>query len=202
MIETFKECGLIVNLDTLISLLCTSLFLRPYWRPPGSGSLNSLANALSMRFEQKGNITDLEESIAFHRQALDLFPCPHPLRSTSLNNLASALSMRFEQKGNLEGSIFHLHEAVHLITHEDPKKPPWLYKLRSTLALSCEAVSELIDISHSIKRFRDVVQLTPDNDPRHISPWCKIESLGMHVDIYSKVPRQSLRFCWDLTIAE
>src|SRR6201996_2434989 len=168
MMETFEQCGIIVNLDEPISLLRTSLFLRTYRHPRRSRSLNNLASALWTRFEQKGDIADLEESIYFHRQALNLRPSPHPLRSESLNNLASALSTRFEQKGDiadLEESIYFHRQALNLRPSPHPLRSESLNNLASALSTRFEQKGDIADLEESIVFHRQALDLIPSPHP-------------------------------------
>ncbi|KAG2120273.1 TPR-like protein [Suillus clintonianus] len=89
--------------------------------PPGNSDrsefLNSLANSLHDRFEQRGVQSDLDEAIELHRLALLLRPPGHSDRSTSLGNLANSLRDRFEQRGvqsDLDEAI-ELHRAALLL---------------------------------------------------------------------------------------
>ncbi|KAI0042252.1 TPR-like protein [Auriscalpium vulgare] len=105
--------GKMADLEEAITLHREALHLCPVGHPDRSLSLNNLASALTMQFEQLGEMTNVEEAIMLSREALYMCPVGHPNHSLSLNNLANALSTLFEHRGELSD----LEEAI--ILHKE-----------------------------------------------------------------------------------
>ena len=102
------------DLETSISFFRECLALQHPNRLP---TLNNLAVALNIRFDQAGQREDLDSAISFHREALELRAAHHPDRSGSLNSLGDALSTQFHQTGqreNLDLAILCHRETLSL----------------------------------------------------------------------------------------
>ena len=168
MAEAFQECGDLSQLEEGISLLYTSLRLRPAPHPLRSQSLGNLGTTLAMRFRQKGQLEDLEESMVLHREALHLRPAPHPLRSGSLNKLATTLAERFGQKSqltDLEDSIDLHREALHLRPASHPDRSISLNNLAHALFGRFERKGQLADLEETIILFQEASHLFPVSHP-------------------------------------
>ena len=74
------------------------LFPAPHPRRPAL--LNSIAMAISTRFNQSGKRNDLDDAISFSREALELQATTPADR---LENLAVVLSKKFNQSGDSKG---------------------------------------------------------------------------------------------------
>ena len=85
------------NLEDAITYSCEALSLCPPGHPNRPTSLDILANAVFIRYEQSHRMEDLEEVIAHRREALSLHPPNHPVCSKSLNDLANAVLARYVQ---------------------------------------------------------------------------------------------------------
>ncbi|KAF8872483.1 hypothetical protein CPB84DRAFT_1854456 [Gymnopilus junonius] len=163
----FKQLGKGADLDEVISLHRKALELRlpPHTNRPQSlnnlanalearshCSLNNLASALFIRFEERGADLDLDEAISLYRRALEFTPSRHPDHATSLNNLANALFTRFESRG--EGL---------------DNRPISLNNLAYALSIRFEQQNNHSDLDEVISLHRQALNLTPPTYPEHAS---------------------------------
>ncbi|KAJ7226877.1 hypothetical protein GGX14DRAFT_555471 [Mycena pura] len=201
-IEAVSSFDQLADLEKSIGFYRQSLKLRPGSHPNQSNSLNNLANALLMRFEQIGQLADLEESIAFHRQALELVSGS---RSGSLNNLANALLKRFEQIGqlaDLEESIAFHRRALELRPRSHPNRSSSLDNLASALWTQFEQTGQLADLKESIAFHRQALELRPGSHPNRSRSldnlasalWTRFEQTGQLADLEESIAfhRQAL----------
>ncbi|RXW22966.1 hypothetical protein EST38_g2883 [Candolleomyces aberdarensis] len=78
-----------------------ALELRPESHPDHAESLENVAEALWLCYQQNGNRDNLSEAISCSRMALTLNPTPHPNRHRHLNTLANSISELYLHNGSL-----------------------------------------------------------------------------------------------------
>lgn len=130
-------------------------------------TLNNLAVALRMRFEQTGNAIDLDESIGFHRDALNFHSEGHPDRPISQNNLATALRLRFEQRGRKDDLLesIQLHRAaLTLRPNGHPHRSSSLCDLAHALNTCFDHYGRPEDLNEAIQLSRVSLALCPEGD--------------------------------------
>ncbi|KAG1724866.1 CHAT domain-containing protein [Suillus lakei] len=163
--NTTHTCrGQLLDLDEAMTLIRETLALYPR----RSMSLNTLANGLIARFEQRGNYQDLDEAIVLHREALALRPVGHTDRSMSLINLAAALSTRFDHRGNdqhLDEAITHDSEALALLPVGHPHRSASLNNLVIRLSTRFNHRGNNEDLDQAIALYREALALLPVGHP-------------------------------------
>ncbi|KAG2359469.1 CHAT domain-containing protein [Suillus spraguei] len=131
-------------------------------------ALDSLAWALSSRFEQCGSTDDLDESIQHGREAVSLCSEGHSERGSYLNNLALSLHSRFDHQGNYDDlkEAISLHEEVlrlRPVGHESRQFS--LNNLGNALFLCFNQHDDVDDINKAISLHREALTLRPPGNP-------------------------------------
>jgi hypothetical protein len=162
--------GLILHLQSCIEIRRKVLDLHPPGHPERSMSLNNLAVALRIRYEQTGGMADLDRAISLHEEALNLRPPGHPDRSRSLNNLATALRTRYEQSGgmaDLDRAMSLNEEALNLHPPGHPDRSRSLNNLANALRTRYEqtVTGGMADLDRAISLHEEALNLRPPGHP-------------------------------------
>ncbi|TFK18897.1 hypothetical protein FA15DRAFT_660345 [Coprinopsis marcescibilis] len=122
-------------LDEAISHLSASLLNRPLSHSKRPNTLNNLAFALTLRFQQKEDVADLGKAIAVRRELLELTQPFHPDRYSTCAGLVGDLSTRFQLLGkltDLDECIAVGEEAMSLASDTSEKAQVALVRILGT----------------------------------------------------------------------
>ncbi|OCB84776.1 TPR-like protein [Sanghuangporus baumii] len=131
-------------------------------------SLETLARALTERFEHGGDVGHLSKAIELRRSGLVLHPEGHPDRSWSLNELGSSLWLRFLQGGAIEDiteSIECYRSALALRPEGHPDRSQTLNNLGYSLCIRFKQGGAIEDITESIECHCSALALRPEGHP-------------------------------------
>lgn len=129
--------------------------------------LNSLAEALILRFDYLGQLNDLVEALSLFRQALTLvLQCPkHPKVHRSLSYVATAITQMYQHTGqqqDLDEAVALYRQALDFMEQTMPSdRPALLSSLASALDMQFEIKGQLDILEEAILLHREALELQP-----------------------------------------
>ncbi|KDQ52439.1 hypothetical protein JAAARDRAFT_210593 [Jaapia argillacea MUCL 33604] len=162
---TFRNTGVLGNLEEAIRLDREALALRPVGHPQRADSLTNLAISLKTHFRRASTLSHLQEAVELDREALGLRPPLHPDRGTSLNNLAIDLRTRFRQLGDmadLDEALKLDREALVSRPEPHPNRSNTLFGLAYGYRERYKQKGDHADLEEAIRFDREALRLRPE----------------------------------------
>ena len=154
----FELAGNTRKLDRAIEFFRAAVELTPQKHFKRSSRLNSLSNALRLRFERSGFVGDLTESISASDEAVQSSLTSAP---QNLNNYAISLQRRFSRMGqrkDLNDSVSVLDRAVRTAKKGDPDRPIYLNNLGNALQTRFDRMGDMEDLDRAIETFEESIR--------------------------------------------
>ncbi|KAJ7715157.1 hypothetical protein DFH07DRAFT_1015389 [Mycena maculata] len=163
-VEAFKNSGDLSALDTGIAQLKEAQFTLS-WGHSGKGRiLNSLADAVQTRFEQRGDPGDMDEAVNLLWESLTVHPPSHPNHHYCLSQLATSLYRRSKHRGcpqDIEPAVQLYREALALHPSSHPNRYSSLNNLAVAVRTRFDQWGDLRDIDEAIHLLREALTLCP-----------------------------------------
>ncbi|TFY61659.1 hypothetical protein EVG20_g6971 [Dentipellis fragilis] len=167
-LRRFEWLGNIIDIDSSVSLLVRASNTLPEGRNKAI-CLNSLGQALLLRFGRLGDTKDLETSLLSFKQAIALISDMDAVKPGYLNNLSWALQVRFTclwRIEDLDDCILSLNQAIALVSDDHPMKPGFLSNLGDSYLKRHNKLKDIEDLNHAIEISKRAVDLTPPGHAR------------------------------------